>query len=77
MIIELFTILMPNFIVYIYILLRNVIYDYKGSSKKTIKINNYKNKYLIIYFLIYIVNFKYTVDWIRLINNYFKIEKSK
>ena len=77
MIVELFAILILNFIVYIYILLRNVIYNYKKSFKKIIKINNYKNKYLIIYFLIYIIYFKYIVDCICLKNNYFKIKKFK
>ena len=65
-----------SFIVYIYILLRNVIYNYKGDFKKIIRINNYRSKYLMVYFLICIVNFKYTVNQICLKDCYFKIKKN-
>ena len=61
-IIELFVTLMLNFIIYIYILLCNIICDYKKNFKKMVRIENYKNKHLMVYFLIYITNFKYIVD---------------
>ena len=73
---ELFATLTPNFTVYICVLLRNAICDYRGGSKKTARIDNHKGKYLMAYFSICIVNFKYTVDWIRLRDRYFKMEKN-